>query len=277
VTAHGAVGWGGNGRPRVRYEKAGRVATVTLDRPHRLNAMDLRTHEELRAVWDDLEADPDIWVGVVTGAGDRAFSVGQDLHETARLVAAGEPVETTFGSAGRPGYPRLTERFGMTKPLIAKVRGYALGGGFELALACDIIVAAEDAQFGLPEVRLGLIAGAGGVFRLSRQLPFRVALGHLMTGRPITAAQAIAWGLVNEVVPADRLDACVDAWVADLLACAPLAVRAVKQAAWSSSGLTLEEAFHTRFPAEDVRVHSRDAREGPVAFAEKRQPRWTAS
>ena len=261
--------------PRVRYEKADRVATITINRPHRLNALDVATHEELHDIWDDFESDPEIWLGVLTGAGDRAFSVGQDLHESAGLIRDGRWEPSTFGAAGRPGFPRLTDRCAMAKPLIAKVRGYAFGGGLELALACDIVVCSDDARLALPEARLGLVAGAGGVFRLTRQMPFRVALGHLMTGRPMTAAQALSTGLVNDVVPADRLDACVDEWAADILACAPLAVRAVKQAAWGSSGLTLEEAFLTRFAAEEERARSRDAEEGPTAFAEKRPPRWT--
>jgi enoyl-CoA hydratase/carnithine racemase len=260
--------------PRVRYEKRGRVAYVTLDRPRVLNAMDLRMHEELGAVWDDFAADDEIWVGVLTGAGDRAFSVGQDLTELAVRQDA-QPAEVrTFGSRGGPGWPRLTERTDLAKPLVARVRGYAYGGGFELALACDVVVASQDATFALPEARLGLVPGAGGVFRLVRQAPYRVALGHLLTGRSLTATRAYELGLVNEVVPADRLDECVDGWVADLLRCAPLAVRAVKEAAGRSVTMPIEQAFTTRYGWEERRMRSRDAREGPRAFVEKRPPRW---
>ncbi|MFD6303996.1 enoyl-CoA-hydratase DpgD, partial [Streptomyces sp. NPDC060223] len=258
--------------PRVRYEKRGHVAYVTLDRPRVLNAMDLRMHEELALIWDDFEADPDLWVAVLTGAGERAFSVGQDLGELVARFRVGSAGTSTFGSRGKPGWPRLTERFDLTKPVVAKVRGHALGGGFELALACDLIIAAEDASFALPEVRLGLIAGAGGVFRLSRQLPYRTAMGHLMTGRPLTAARAYELGLVNEVAPVEELDACVDAWVADLLRCAPLSVRAVKEAAARSATLSLEQAFATRYPQEEARMFSRDASVGPAAFVVKRPP-----
>jgi dehydration protein DpgD len=260
---------------RVTYEKAGRVAYVTLNRPAVLNAMDLRMHEELREVWDDFEADDDIWAGVLTGAGDRAFSVGQDLKELAARIEAGTAGTSTFGSRDRPGWPRLTERFQLAKPLVAKVRGYAYGGGFELALACDLIVAADDAVFALPEAKLGLVAGAGGVFRLSRQLPLRTALGHLMTGRPLAAPRAFELGLINEVVPAAELDACVEGWVADLLRCAPLAVRAVKEAATKAAALPLEQAFGSRYVWEERRMRSRDACEGPLAFVEKRAPEWT--
>ncbi|MFC4105804.1 enoyl-CoA-hydratase DpgD [Micromonospora zhanjiangensis] len=259
---------------RVRCRKQDHVARVTLDRPEVLNAMDLRMHEELARVWDDLEADDGIRVVVLTGAGDRAFSVGQDLTERARRDAAGTP-PATFGSRGQPGWPRLTERFGFSKPVVARIDGYALGGGFELALACDLIIASDRSVFGLPEVRLGLVPGAGGVFRLIRQLPHRVALGHLLTGRRMDAATAHSYGLVNEVVPADRLDECVAGWVADLVAAAPLSVRAIKEAALRSVDLPLPDAFTATYDWEERRRHSADAVEGPRAFAERRAPIWS--
>ncbi|MEV4140949.1 enoyl-CoA-hydratase DpgD [Dactylosporangium sp. NPDC049742] len=261
------------GPPRVRYAKRGGVAYVTIDRPAVLNAMDLRTHEELSAVWDDFEADDELRVAVLTGAGDRAFCVGQDLRERARLNAAGA-APTTFGSRGQPGWPRLTERFDLSKPVLARVDGYALGGGFELALACDIIVASDRSVFALPEVRLGLVPGAGGAFRLARQLPLKVAMGHLLTGRQMTAEAALRAGLVNEVVPADQLDACVDGWTADLVRAAPLAVRAIKESVLRSLDMPLPDAFTATYPWEARRMHSEDAAEGPRAFAEGREPRW---
>jgi dehydration protein DpgD len=259
--------------PRVRYEKRGRVAYVTLNRPHVLNAMDLRTHEELGEIWDDFAADDDVWVAVLAGAGTRAFSTGQDLTERAARDRAG-PHSTTFGSVGQPGWPRLTERFDLSKPVIARVQGYALGGGFELALACDVIIAAQHAEFGLPEPRLGLVPGAGGVFRLTRQLPLKTAMGYLLTGRRMPAARALELGLVNEVVPESELDDCVTRWVADLLGCAPLAVRAIKQAAMRSLDLPLAEAFTTSYEWEERRSTSQDAVEGPQAFVENRTPAW---
>jgi enoyl-CoA hydratase/carnithine racemase len=260
--------------PKVRYEKQGHVAHITMNRPDVLNAMDLATHEELARVWDDFEADDDLWVAVLTGAGDRAFSVGQDLKELAARNASGTAEPSTFGSRGKPGWPRLTERFTLAKPIIARVNGYALGGGFELAMACDIIAAAEHATFGLPEAQLGLVPGAGGAFRLVRQLPYRMALGMLMTGRRLDAAQAFQHGLINDVVPADALDECVSGWVTDILASAPLSVRAVKEAARISVDLPLEQAFATRYGWEERRMNSLDAVEGPRAFADKRPPRW---
>jgi dehydration protein DpgD len=258
----------------VRFEKKDHIARVTLDRPAVLNAMDLRMHEELAAIWDDIEADDEVRVAVLTGAGDRAFSVGQDLKERAGLDAAGAPA-STFGSRGQPGWPRLTERFGLSKPVVARVDGYALGGGLELVLACDLVIASDRSVFALPEVRLGLVPGAGGVFRLFRQLPQTVAMGYLLTGRRFDAATAHAYGLVNEVVPADRLDDCVEAWVGDLVASAPLSVRAIKEAALCSVDLPLPDAFAVTYRWEERRRRSHDAVEGPRAFAEKRPPIWS--
>jgi len=156
----------------VTYTKRDRVAHITLNRPQVLNAMNLQMHEDLAKIWEDFESDETIWLAVLSGAGDRAFSVGQDLKESAILSRRGEMPPSSFGSLGKPGWPRLTDRFDLSKPIIAKVQGFALGGGFELALACDIVIAANDAVFGLPEARMGLIPGAGGVFRLTRQAPF---------------------------------------------------------------------------------------------------------
>ncbi|MFJ4790087.1 enoyl-CoA-hydratase DpgD [Streptomyces sp. NPDC088794] len=268
------AGAGDADRPRVRYEKKDGVARVTLDRPEVLNAMDLRTHEELAAVWDDVEADDEVRAVVLTGAGDRAFSVGQDLRERARLTAAGT-APTTFGSRGLPGWPRLTERFSLSKPVLARVRGYALGGGFELVLACDLVVAATDAVFALPEARLGLVPGAGGAFRLARQLPLKTAMGHLLTGRRMDAATALRLGLVNEVVEPGELDERVTAWTDDLVRSAPLSVRAIKESVMRSLDRPLEEAFATRYAWEERRMHSADAQEGPRAFAEGRDPVWS--
>lgn len=260
--------------PRVLYEKHDHVAYITLNRPQILNAMDIETHEALALIWDDFEADDTLRVGVLTGAGDRAFSVGQDLKELVQHQQMGSAAQASFGSRNKPGWPRFTERFNRLKPMIAKVQGYTFGGGFELALACDLIVAAENAQFALPEATLGLIPGAGGVFRLTRQLPLRTALGYLLTGRTMSAAKALSLGLVNDVVPADQLDACVDGWVQDILRSAPLSIRAIKEAVSQSETLSIEEAFAKSYPAELTRKASQDAIEGPQAFVEKRPPIW---
>ncbi|MBH0777931.1 enoyl-CoA-hydratase DpgD [Nocardia bovistercoris] len=258
----------------VDYRKDGRVASVRLNRPHVLNAMNLRMHAELARIWDDIEADDDIWLVVLSGAGGKAFSVGQDLTELAGRIENGS-ARSSFGSAGKPGYPRLTERFSFAKPIIASVSGYALGGGFELALACDIVIASADAQFGLPEAKLGLLPGAGGVFRLPRQAPYRIAMGHLLTGRPMSAARADELGLVNEVVAAADLDACVRRWTEDVLRCAPLSVRAIKEAAAAAITMPLADAFAADYRWERRRAESADSEEGPKAFAAKRTPEWT--
>jgi crotonobetainyl-CoA hydratase/dehydration protein DpgD len=266
-----------SGRTRVRYECRDQVANVELDRPEVLNAMDLRTHEELAQIWDDVERDDGVRVAVLTGAGGRAFSVGQDLKERQRLdagLAPGYP-GPTFGSRGQPGWPRLTERFTLSKPVVARVDGYALGGGFELALACDLIIASDRSVFGLPEARLGLVPGAGGAFRLARQFPQRIAMGYLLTGRRFDAATAMSFGLVNQVVAAEELDETVREWTADLIQSAPLSVRAIKEAVLASVDMPLEEAFAGSYRWEEHRRRSQDAREGVAAFAERRVPVWS--
>ena len=259
--------------PRVRYAKKGHVASIMIDRPEVFNALDQRTHQELAAIWNDVEADDEVWVAVLTGAGDRAFSVGQDLKERAELTERGTPA-TSLGSRGQPGWPRLTARFTLSKPVIARVNGYALGGGFELALACDLIVAAEHAVFGLPEARLGLIPGAGGAFRLARQLPLKTAMGYLLTGRRMTAATALRFGLVNDVVSYPELDGCVAEWTDDIIRSAPLSVRAIKEVVLRSLDMPLPEAFSARYHWEERRRHSLDSAEGVRAFVEKRDPEW---
>ena len=260
-------------QPSVLYECNNHVAWITINRPEVLNALNFATHEALRVIWDDFERNDDLWVAVLTGAGTRAFSVGQDLKELKQRQESGcRP--TSLGSEGLPGWPRLTERFNLSKPIVACVNGLALGGGFELVLACDIALAASHAEFALPEARLGLIPGAGGVFRLVRQAPFRTAMGYLMTGRRMSAARAYELGLINAVVPGGQLKSCVEHWVDDLRSSAPLSLRAIKEAAARSCTLTLAQAFSDRYEWEERRRASIDCREGPAAFVEKRAPRW---
>ncbi len=258
----------------IRVDVVDHVATITIDRPERMNAFDDHTHVEFSDAIDRVEDDDDIWLAVITGAGDRAFCAGRDLKWTAAMREA--TAEDQARSAARlAGATRLQDRFDLVKPLIARVNGFALGGGLELALACDIIVAADHAELGLPEPRRGLIAGAMGVHRLPRQIPHHLAMGYLLSGRHLTATRAHEIGLVNEVVPAERLDEAVDAWVADILACSPVAVRATKQTALEALHLPLREANRHLAPWEARRRVSPDAIEGPRAFAERRPPRWT--
>ena len=244
----------------------GHVLHVTLNRPHVLNALHPPAHFELAQIFDAFAADPDLWIAVIRGAGARGFCTGTDLKVRAQLGRDDYPPS---------GFGGLARRFDLDKPLIAAVNGVALGGGLEIALACDIIVAAEHARFGFPEPKVGLAAMGGGVHRLIRQVPDKVAMGLLLTGRQITAREALSYGLVNEVVPGAELDCAVDQWVTDMLACAPLALRATKQIARRNLDFpTLEEAIEAEYPAAKAMLESGDAVEGPRAFAEKRAPRW---
>ena len=244
----------------------GRVLYVTLNRPRVLNALHPQAHFELARVFDAFAADPGLWIAVVHGAGDRSFCVGTDLKVRARKGRDEYPPS---------GFAGLTHRFDLDKPVIAAVNGLALGGGLEIALACDLIIAAEHARFGFPEPRVGLAAMSGGVHRLVRQLPDKVAMGILLTARQFSAQEAMAYGLVNEVVHIEKLDGAVQSWVDDLLDCAPLALRATKQVARRNLDyVTLEEAVRADYPAAQKMQASKDAIEGPRAFAEKRAPIW---
>jgi enoyl-CoA hydratase/carnithine racemase len=249
----------------VRYEKRDHVAYVTMNRPEVMNALHPPANEELARVWDDFAADADAWVAILTGAGERAFSAGNDLKYTA---TQGMPRIPPSGFGG------LTTRTDLWKPIIAAVNGVALGGGLEIALACDIIVAAEHARLGLPEPRVGLMAAAGGVHRLPRHIPLKIAMGFMLTGRHMTAAEAARLGLVNEVVPAGELAAAAERWAREILECSPLSVQATKQAAYTGLGKPLADAMGTPYPLVQRLWSSEDAREGPRAFAEKRKPRW---
>jgi enoyl-CoA hydratase/carnithine racemase len=257
-----------------RFEKRGHVAYITITRPQVMNALHPAASRELAGAWDDFAADDDAWVAVFTGEGDRAFSAGNDLKNTAemsRLPREQRPDQSMPAS----GFGGITSRFDLFKPIIARVNGFALGGGLEMALACDIIVAADHAELGLPEPRRGLIAGALGVHRLPRHIPLKTAMGHLLTGRHMTAQRGYELGLVNEVAPLARLDEAVDAWVGDIVRCAPLSVRATKEAAMVGLASSLADAANGRYEWETRRRTANDSVEGPRAFAEKRAPNWT--
>jgi len=250
-----------------RVERDGRVLVVTIDRPEVMNALHPPANRELGEAFDAFAADPELWVAILTGAGERAFSAGNDLKFQASSGGRLEIPPAGFGG--------LTSRFDLAKPVIAAVNGVALGGGFEIALACDLIVASETASFGLPEPRVGLAALAGGLHRLARQIPQKQAMGMLLTGRRISAREALALGLVNEVVPGAELLPAARRWADAILECSPVSVRTTKQVA--TRGLrfaSLEEAMSQ--PYDEIRdlVLSDDFQEGPRAFAEKRPPRW---
>jgi crotonobetainyl-CoA hydratase len=252
----------------VLYEKCERVAHVTIDRPEVMNALHPPAHAELSQVWADFAEDPDLWVAILTGAGRRAFSAGADLKY--RATQADEE------ALRRPVAARRSILDQCWRPVIAAVNGYAVGGGLELALRCDIIVAAEHAQFGLPEPRRGLLADAGGVVKLPRRIPYRVAMGMILTGRFISAQEALRVGLVNEVVSPGDLLPTAERWAAEILECAPLAVQAAKQVVRNTVDLPEEVAMARIESLDAVRRlrESEDYLEGTRAFAEKRKPAW---
>jgi enoyl-CoA hydratase/carnithine racemase len=255
----------------VIYEKRGHVAYVTLNRPERMNALDSHSHGELIEIFDDFASDGDAWVAIITGAGERAFCAGNDLKATAEASARGVKrvdAESRFAA--------ITRGYNCPKPLIAAVNGVAAGGGFEIALACDIVIAAETARFGLPEPRVGLIAGAGGIHRLTRQVPLKAAMGMLLTGRLVSAHDGLRFGFVNEVVPAGELMDAAERWAAYILECSPLLVQLTKEAASEGFALPVDEAIARDWEQRIPRMlASEDYLEGPRAFAEKREPMWS--
>jgi|SRR5215207_76404 len=251
----------------VELEVDGRVALVTIARPAARNAIDPETSRGLNEAFVAIENDPEIWVSVITGAGD-VFCAGADL----KALAAGRQLEITgaepwgFGGLVRPG---------RVKPVVAAVNGHALAGGLELVLACDLVVAAEDAQFGLPEVSRGIIAGAGGVWRLAQQMPYRRAMELILTGDRIDAAEALRFGLVNDVVArADVLPRARDL-AARICENAPIAVRESRKIAAAAPGLPDADGWRLTDEAWETVLASEDAKEGPRAFAERRSPRWS--
>jgi enoyl-CoA hydratase/carnithine racemase len=255
----------------VTYDKRDHIGYITLNRPEVLNALHAPSHEELSEVWNDFDADPDAWVAIFTGAGERAFSAGNDLKAT-----AAQDRRQSSGPRRQPkgGFGGITTRHDLWKPVIAAVNGWAMGGGCEMALACDIIIAAEHAQFGLPEPRVGLVAGAGGVHRLPRQIPLKLAMGMMLTGKPISARRAYEVGLVNEVVPLSELIPTAERWAREIMECAPFAVRGSKEAATRGLELPLETAIIRPYATVQAQMASEDRIEGPRAFAEKRTPQW---
>ena len=252
----------------IRVDREGPITIFTLNRPEVMNALHSPAHFELDDAFNAFAADPDQWVGIVTGAGERAFSAGNDLKHQA---TGGEMKSPPSGFAG------LTSRFDLTKPLIAAVNGVAMGGGFEIALACDLIVAADTATFALPEPRVGLAALAGGLHRLPRMIGQKQALGMILTGRRVSAAEGQALGFVNEVVPPAELMAAARRWAGQICELSPMSIRASKEAVYK--GLdepTLEAAIkgQNRYPAVSALFKSEDFVEGPMAFAQKRAPAW---
>jgi enoyl-CoA hydratase/carnithine racemase len=252
----------------LQYEKKKHIAYVTLNRPGVMNALHPPLVRELDAVWTDYIHDPEAWVAILTGAGERAFCAGTDLK-----YRVDEADEGTLRNPTAPSRHVLDRCY---KPIIAAINGYAVGGGLELALHCDILIAANHAKLGLPEPRRGLLADEGGIVRLPRRLPYHLAMGLVLTGRLISAEDALRIGLVNAVVPADQLMSTAESWANDVLECGPLAVQAAKQVILETLDLPAAEAINRLEVLEAVRRlrASEDYAEGPRAFAEKRKPVW---
>jgi len=246
-------------------EKANHIMTVRINRPDRLNALHPPANAELGQVFDEFAADDDLWVAIITGEG-RGFSAGNDLRYQAE---GGKRMPTPRGFGG------LTSRFDLTKPVIAAVNGVAMGGGFEIALACDLIIASEKALFALPEPKVGLAALAGGLNRLPRQIGVKRALGMILTGRHVSAAEGKELGFVNDVVPHEQLMARTMDWANQILACSPLSIRASKDVVYRSlDAASLRESMEAQYDSVRKLVTSEDFVEGPKAFAEKRPPNW---
>ena len=259
-----------SGYEHILYEKKGHLAYVTLNRPQVLNALHPPAHRELADAWADYMADENLWVAILTGAGERAFSAGSDLK-----YRATEADERELRDPSRQRGHILDRCW---KPIIAAVNGYAVGGGLELAMRCDVIVAAEHARFGLPEARRGLLADAGGVIKLPRRIPYHLAMSLILTGRSIDAQEALRFGLVSEVVPMGELMDAAERWAHEVLECAPLSIQAAKQAVLRTLDLPVVEAMGAIEDLDAVRRlrNSEDYMEGPRAFAEKRKPVWKA-
>ncbi len=251
----------------VDFTKDGHVARVRLDNPRALNAITPQMDDALSAAWTEINDDPGIWAAILSATGEKAFCAGADVSAG---TAGPERRMALGGGLTGVGGPLLTLR----KPLIAAVQGYVIGGGCELAMCADIIVAADTAQFGIPETKVGIIGESGIMHRAIRQLPHHVALAMILTGERLPAAKAEQYGLVNEVVPFAELAAAADRWAGRILAGSPLAVQAAKDAAMSRLGWPLEIALATRYEPIEAYASSKDRLEGRAAFAEKRNPVW---
>ena len=246
-------------------DKSEHIMTVTLNRPERLNAMHPPGNAELGEVFDDFADDEDMWVAIVTGAG-RGFCAGNDLRYQAE---GGERVPMPMGFGG------LTSRYDLLKPVIAAVNGVAMGGGFEIALACDIILASERAVFALPEPRVGLAALAGGLNRLPREIGPKRALGMILTGRHVGAEEGRDLGFATAVVPHEELMGQARGWARQICECSPLSVRASKDVVYRSlDEAALRDSIGIRYDSVAAMLASEDFIEGPKAFAEKRKPEW---
>ena len=253
----------------VDYEKEGRIAIFTINRPEALNSVNVQVFQELHARMVEFRDDPELWVGIITGAGERAFSAGADIKDMLPFLK--EHRDSPWAAPSS-----IMRGLDMWKPLIAAVNGLALGGGLEIVLACDIRIASEKARFGTPEVTLGLIPGWGGTQRLPRMIPWCKAAEILLTGRPMDAQEAYRIGLVNKVVPPEQVMPAAKEWAEVICRAGPLAVRATKEAMIRGSGMTLDDGLRLENSLEAYVTGTKDFAEGTTAFVEKRKPVYQA-
>ena len=253
----------------IACERRGRITYVTINRPDRMNTINGATSREMYNAFCDFRDDPQQWVAVLTGAGEKAFSAGADLEAfSTGELGMGGPGETPVPFGG------IVRGFQCWKPIIAAVNGVALGGGLEIAMACDVRVAAEGATFGLPEPRWGLMPGGGGTQRITRAVPLAVAMELLLSGGSLNAQQALQWGLVSRIVPPADLMPTVEKLAQTICDNGPLAVRAIKEAAYRGVGMSLENSLALELSFFQGISRSEDAKEGPKAFMERRKPQF---
>ncbi|MDB5970163.1 MAG: enoyl-CoA hydratase [Hydrocarboniphaga sp.] len=255
-----------------KVEREGPLTIVTINRPEAMNSLHPDSNAELAEIFDEFESDSEQWVAIITGAGDRAFSSGNDLKYMAKAMACGASIEPPA-----KGFAGLTNRHSLNKPVIAAVNGIAMGGGFEIALACDLIIASSNAKFALPEPKVGVAAVAGGLLRLPQQIGIKRAMSLILTGRSVSAEEGLELGFVNQVTAPENLMQEARRWAGEIAACSPMSIRASKEIV--QRGLdepTLAIAYENQmtYPAARALFRSSDFREGPMAFAQKRAPRW---
>jgi E-phenylitaconyl-CoA hydratase len=260
----------------ILYEKKGRIGLITINRPEAMNAIDPETTEELSKAWLDFREDPDLWVGILTGAGDKAFSAGADLKKLIPFLAKLSPIARREREEKFPGLGGITRGLNIWKPIIAAINGFCLAGGLEMALACDLRVAADHATFGLLEVSRGIIPGAGGTQRLPRMIPMAKAMEMILLAQRIDAQEALRLGLVNRVVPLPEVLPTAMKMAEAILQNGPLAVRAAKEAVLRGLSMTLDEGLRLECVLQSYLLTTEDAIEGPRAFAEKRKPQYKA-
>lgn len=255
----------------VRFDIVDNIARVTIDRQHVLNAIDEKALLRCNQIWDEIESDPSVRAVVVTGAGDRSFCTGADMS----AEGLGKNGLEYWASLEPNGFAGLSLRRSLDIPVIARVNGYAFGGGMEIVLGADLVIAADSAKFGLTEPRVGRLPLDGGIVELARRIPHVQAMSILLTGRRVEAAELYRFGVVNEVVPAAELDGAVDRWLEQIVACAPTSVRAIKQIVNRTGHMTARDARATQVPALIDALTSANAVEGVEAFQQKRKPKWS--